>query len=103
MERIHGNMAGRALKLLQPGPGGTVGAGRPQEAIDFMASYDLDALSKGGLFSFLERGESVSMAYMTVGRAEDAGRLLNLGIERARRRDGNLRELGLLLCTFARG
>ncbi|HEY5227562.1 MAG TPA: response regulator [Opitutaceae bacterium] len=100
MEKIHGNIAGElsnCCNLVQA----LVGAGRPQEAVDFVAAYDLDALSKSGLFSFLELTESVSMAYIMVGRTDDAGRLLSMGIERARR-DGNHRELGSLLCTFAR-
>jgi len=100
MEKMHGNTAGElsnCCNLIQA----MVAAGRPQEAIEFIAAYDLDALSKSGLFSFLELSESVSMAYIMVGRTDDAGRLLNLGIERARR-DGNHRELGSLLCTLAR-
>lgn len=100
MEREHGNLAAElsnCCNLIQA----LVGAGRPQEAIDFMAGYDLGMLSTSGLFSFLELSESLSMAYIRVGRYADADVLINLGIERARR-DGNLRELGSLLCTFAR-
>jgi len=100
MERSHRNLAGElsnCCNLIQA----LVGAGRPQEAIDFMAGYDLERLSKSGLFSFLELSEGLSMAYIKVGRFADADALLNMGIERARR-DGNLRELGTLLCTFAR-
>lgn len=100
MERTHGNLAGElsnCCNLIQA----LVGAGRPQEAIDFMAGYDLEKLSKSGLFSFLELSESLSMAYMEVGRHDDADTLLNMGIARARR-DGNLRELSSLLRAFAR-
>jgi tetratricopeptide (TPR) repeat protein len=100
MEREHGNLASElsnCCNLVQA----LVGAGRPQEAVDTMAGYDLGRLSKSGLFSFLELSESLSMAYMKVGRFADADALLNMGIERARR-DGNLRELGSLLCTLAR-
>jgi tetratricopeptide (TPR) repeat protein len=100
MERKHGNLAGElsnCCNLIQA----LVSAGSPQEAIDFMAGYNLAQLSKSGLFSFLELSESLSLAYMKVGRFADADALLNMGIERARR-DGNLRELGSLLCTLAR-
>jgi len=100
MERKHGNLAAElsnCCNLIQA----LVGAGRPQEAIDFMADYDIERLSKSGLFSFLELTESLSLAYMKVGRFADADVLLSLGIDRARR-DGNLRQLGSLLCTFAR-
>ena len=100
MERDHGNLAGElsnCCNLVQA----LVGAGRPQEAINFMASYDLERLSKSGLFSFLELILSLSAAYMETGRTADAEALLKLGIERARR-DGNLRQLASLLCTFAR-
>jgi tetratricopeptide (TPR) repeat protein len=100
MERKHGNLAAElsnCCNLVQA----LVGAGRPQEAIDFMAGYDLERLSKSGLFSFLELSESLSMAYVKAGRFADADVLLNMGIERARR-DRNMRELGTLLCTLAR-
>jgi signal transduction histidine kinase/ActR/RegA family two-component response regulator len=100
MERSLGNLAGElsnCCNLIQA----LVAAGRPQEAIDFMAVYDLEKLSRSGLFSFLELSQSLSVAYMEIGRTADADVLLNLGIERARR-DGNLRELGSLLCTLAR-
>jgi signal transduction histidine kinase/CheY-like chemotaxis protein len=100
MEQILGNLAGElsnCCNLIQA----LVAAGRPQEAIDFMAGYDLELLSKSGLFSFLELSQSLSMAYIETGRTADADALLKLGIERARR-DENLRELGTLLCTFAR-
>jgi signal transduction histidine kinase len=100
MERGHSNLAGElsnCCNLVQA----LVGAGRPQEAIDFMGAYDLKALSRSGLFSFLELSESLSTAYLSVGRFADADALLKLGIGRARR-DGNYRELSLLLCTLAR-
>jgi len=100
MERSLGNLAGElsnCCNLIQA----LVAAGRPQEAIDFMAGYDLERLSKSGLFSFLELSQSLSTAYIETGRAADADALLKMGIERARR-DANLRELGSLLCTFAR-
>jgi two-component system, cell cycle sensor histidine kinase and response regulator CckA len=100
MERTLGNLAGElsnCCNLIQA----LVAAGRPQEAIDFMAGYDLELLSKSGLFSFLELSQSLSTAYIETGRVADADVLLKMGIERARR-DGNLRELGSLLCTFAR-
>ncbi len=100
MEKQHGNLAAElsnCCNLVQA----LAGAGRPQEAIDFMAGYDLGALSRSGLFSFLELSESLSMAYMSVGRFAEAEALLNMGIGRARR-DENLRELGSLLCTLAR-
>ena len=100
MERGHGNLANElsnCCNLIQA----LVAAGRAQEAIDFMAGYDLEGLSKSGLFSFLELSQSLSIAYMEVGRTDDADALLNMGIGRARR-DGNLRELGALLCTSAR-
>jgi signal transduction histidine kinase/CheY-like chemotaxis protein len=66
-----------------------------------MAGYDIERLSKSGLFSFLELSQSLSTAYIEIGRTADADALLKMGIERARR-DENLRELGSLLCTFAR-
>jgi two-component system, cell cycle sensor histidine kinase and response regulator CckA len=100
MERGLGNLAGElsnCCNLIQA----LVAAGRPQEAIDFMAGYDLERLSKSGLFSFLELCQSLSTAYIDTGRTADADALLKMGIERARR-DENLRELGSLLCTFAR-
>jgi signal transduction histidine kinase/CheY-like chemotaxis protein/tetratricopeptide (TPR) repeat protein len=100
MERSLGNLAGElsnCCNLIQA----LVAAGRPQEAIDFMAGYDLEKLSRSGLFSFLELSQSLSTAYIETGRTADADVLLKMGIERARR-DGNLRELGSLLCTFAR-
>ena len=100
MERSLGNLAGElsnCCNLIQA----LVAVGRPQEAIDFMASYDLERLSRSGLFSFLELSQSLSTAYIETGRTADADVLLKMGIERARR-DGNLRELGPLLCTFAR-
>ncbi len=100
MERSLGNLAGElsnCCNLIQA----LVAAGRPQEAIDFMAGYDFESLSKSGLFSFLELSQSLSTAYVETGRTDDADVLLKMGIERARR-DGNLRELGSLLCTFAR-
>jgi signal transduction histidine kinase/ActR/RegA family two-component response regulator len=77
-----------------------VASGRPQEAVDFIAGYDLVKLSGSGLFTFLELSESVSKALMLVGRFADAEGLLSMGIERARR-DVNARELGSLLCTYA--
>jgi two-component system, cell cycle sensor histidine kinase and response regulator CckA len=100
MERDLGNLAGElsnCCNLIQA----QVAAGRPQAAMDFMAAYDLEKLAESGLFSFLELSQSLSTAYIETGRTTDADRLLTLGIERARR-DGNLRELGSLLCTFAR-
>ena len=100
MERKLGNLAGElsnCCNLIQA----LVAAARPQEAIDFMEVYDLERLSKSGLFSFLELSQSLSTAYIETGRTADADALLRMGIERARR-DGNLRELGSLLCTFAR-
>ena len=100
MERSLGNLAGElsnCCNLIQA----LVAAGRPQEAIDFMAGYDLERLSKSGLFSFLELCQSLSTAYIETGLTDDADALLKMGIERARR-DENLRELGSLLCTFAR-
>jgi signal transduction histidine kinase/CheY-like chemotaxis protein/tetratricopeptide (TPR) repeat protein len=100
MERSLGNLAGElsnCCNLIQA----QVAAGRPQEAIDFMAGYDLERLSRSGLFSFLELCQSLSTAYIETGRTADADALLKMGIERARR-DKNLRELGSLLCTFAR-
>jgi signal transduction histidine kinase/ActR/RegA family two-component response regulator len=100
MERSLGNLAGElsnCCNLIQA----LVAAGRPQEAMDFMAGYDLERLSKSGLFSFLELCQSLSTAYIETGRTADADALLKMGIERARR-DENLRELGSLLCTFAR-
>jgi signal transduction histidine kinase/ActR/RegA family two-component response regulator len=100
IERSMGNLAAElsnCCNLIQA----LVASGRPQEAIDFMAAYDLEKLSKSGLFSFLELSQSLSTAYMEIGRTADADSLLRMGIERARR-DGNLRELGSLLCTFAR-
>lgn len=77
-----------------------VNSGRPQEAIDFMASYDLKKLARSGLFIFLPLSHSLSTAYVKVGRAAEAGALLSLGIDRARR-DGNLRMLATLLTTLA--
>jgi signal transduction histidine kinase/ActR/RegA family two-component response regulator len=100
MERSLGNLAGElsnCCNLIQA----LVAAGRPQEAIDFMAGYDLETLSRSGLFSFLELSQSLSTAYIETGRTADADVLLKMGIERARR-DENLRELGSLLCTIAR-
>jgi signal transduction histidine kinase/ActR/RegA family two-component response regulator len=100
MEQSLGNLAGElsnCCNLIQA----LTAAGRPQEAIDFMAGYDPQRLSKSGLFSFLELSQSLSTAYIETGRSDDAKVLLNMGIERARR-DGNLRELASLLCTLAR-
>jgi signal transduction histidine kinase/ActR/RegA family two-component response regulator len=100
MERGLGNLAGElsnCCNLIQA----LVAAARPHEAIEFMAGYDLEKLSRSGLFSFLELSLSLSTAYMEVGRTADAEGLLTMGIERARR-DGNLRELGSLLCTLAK-
>jgi len=100
MERVHSNLAAElsnCCNLVEA----LVSAGRPQEAIDFMASYDLEKLAGSGLFSFLELSHSLSLAYLETGRVAEAEVLLTLGIERARR-DGNERELGTLLCTYAR-
>jgi len=100
MERHHGNLAAElsnCCNLVQA----LVADGRPQEAIAFMADYNLETLSQSGLFSFLELSQSLSMAYLGVGRTAEADALLHLGIDRARR-DGNRRELGALLCTLAR-
>ena len=100
LERRHGNLSGEignCCNLILA----LVAAGRPQEAVDTMAGYDLGELSKSGLFSFLELCQSLSMAYMEVGRTADAEAMLKMGIERARR-DKNHRELGTLLCTLAK-
>jgi signal transduction histidine kinase/CheY-like chemotaxis protein len=100
MERRHGNLSGEignCCNLILA----LVGTGRAQEALDFMAAYDLEELSKSGLITFLELCQSLATAYMEVGRTAEAEALLRLGIERARR-DSNHRELGTLLCTLAR-
>ena len=100
MERRHGNLSGEVgncCNLILA----LVGAGRPQEAVDLMAAYDMEALSRSGLLTFLELCQSLSTAYMGVGRTGDAEVMLKMGIERARR-DNNTHALSTLLCTLAR-
>ncbi len=100
MARAQGNLANEltnCCNLVQA----LVGAERPQEAVDLMKDYDFEKLSQSGLFSFLELSEGLSLAFIKVGRYADAEALLKMGIKRARR-DGNLRQLGSLLCTLAR-
>lgn len=100
LERSLGNLANEIVcccNLVQA----LVYAGRPQEAIDFMSAYDIERLSNSGLFAFIPLCQSLSTACMTVGSAAEAGTLLGMEIERARR-DGNLRELASLLCSLAR-
>ena len=100
MERRHGNLSGEignCCNLILA----LVGAGRPQEAVDFMAAYDMEALSKSELLTFLELCQSLSTAYMEVGRTDQAEAMLKIGIERARR-DKNMHSLSTLLCTLAR-
>ncbi len=99
MEREHGNLAGElsnCCNLVEA----LIGAGRLDEAIAFISGYDLVALSGSGLYSYLQLSESVAKAYLMAGRHGDADALMCTAITRARR-DGNLRELGSLLCTFA--
>ena len=100
LERKHGNLSGEISNCCNMILA-LVWAGRPQEAVDTMAGYDLGELSRRGLFSFLELCQSLSTAYMAVGRTADAEAMLRMGIERARR-DKNHRELGTLLCTLAK-
>ncbi len=99
MERENKNLSGElsnCCNIVQA----FVASGRPQEAVDLISTYDLDELAKSGLLAFLELSESVSKAFMLVGRYADAERLLKLGIERSRR-NSNERELSSLLCTLA--
>ena len=95
MERRRGNLAGElsnCCNLIQA----LASAGRPQEAIDFMAGYDLEKLSKSGLFSFLELSHSLSTAYRKVGRIADAEVTSQHGDRAGTPGRRNLRELRVI-------